>query len=107
MSIYQIYGWGIECDMPDCYKGFEVLGFDADLRKMAEAIGWNFVDFPGENGNTWVSSCPKCSFNETKGITIVATDENHDCIYVRRTKAGKLSHYGKCLTCFICGKIKK
>ena len=95
--------------MPDCNNGFEVLGIDADIVKMAKALGWSFIDFPGEErwGTAYVASCPECSADEEKGIIKEATDENHNCIYIRKTKTGKPSEYGKYLTCFICGKIKK
>ena len=109
MGMYQVYGWGIGCDMPDCYACFEILGLDEGIVKMAEVIGWVFIDFPGEQSYTdsHVVACPKCTVDEEKGIVKEATDDNHDCIYIRKTKTGKPSHYGKYLSCFICGKIKK
>lgn len=94
--------------MPDCYSRIEIRAIPGVyLRKAIQVLGWAYVDFPGEEGETSIYSCSECVAKAKKGIEVEATDDNHNCIFIRKTKTGKPSEYGKELSCFICGKFKK
>jgi len=105
MSYHQIIEIEISCDFPGCdeYLIFSDEGWEK-VSKMIKAIGWTWLDFPGDDENyiqTHLDFCPGCKDKE------IPVSEAHDCVYMRKTKKGKLSHYGSVFECYFCGKLNK
>jgi len=107
MAYIQTSGDGIECDFPGCERFIMVTGLDIycgnNLAKMIKAIGWTSISFPPDPNNhaqQWgLDFCPKCKNKDVDEI------KEHDCVYMRITKKGKISDWGQSLKCYFCGKI--
>jgi len=94
------------CDTPGCNEqtlvSFESLDF---CEEMVKSIKWSLESFPGEKNwdNTTIIACPRCSKLDPSERSL---KKEHDCVFVRTTKAGKPSPLGKVLQCIFCDKIK-
>lgn len=106
MSYNQIPLVEIDCDFPGCDECLifseEFLGREK-IRKMIKAIGWTELSFPSDDedyGQTNLNFCSNCKDKE------IPTKEDHDCIYIRKTKKGKVSALGSVLECVFCERIK-
>lgn len=104
MSYHQIMHIEIYCDFPGCdeYLLFSDEGREK-IRKMIKAIGWTELSFPSDDedyGQTNLNFCSNCKGKE------IPTKEVHDCVYIRKTKKGKVSALGSVLECVFCERIK-
>lgn len=104
MSYHQIFQIEIDCDFPGCdeYLTFSNEGQEK-ISKMIKAIGWTELSFPSDDedyGQTNLNFCSNCKDKE------IPTKEDHDCIYIRKTKKGKVSALGSVLECVFCERIK-
>lgn len=103
MAYNEVINIEISCDFPGCdewllfgHEGWSKIG------KMIHAINWTWITFPGEVKGMaeTLCFCAGCKEKDPGDI------KEHKCVYVRRTKAGKPSDYGKILECYYCEKIK-
>ena len=107
MSYQQIPLIEIYCDFPGCDESRifsdEFMGLEK-INKMIKAIGWTELSFPSDDedyGQTNLNFCPDC---KDKKMPI---NEDHECVYIRKTKKGKVSNYGSVFECIFCERLKK
>jgi len=101
MTLGQVVHIEISCDFPGCdeYLLFSNKGW-GKIKKMIYAIGWTSISFPGENKHEeeFLHFCARC---KGRNLNLI---EDHECIFIRKTKKGKPSEYGTVLACYFCEK---
>lgn len=104
MSYKEIMHIEIGCDYPGCDE-YLLFGHEEwkDINKMSRAIGWTHISFPGESKDGPDEGLSFCSNCKNKELPV---KEKHVCVYMRKTKKGKVSYYGSILECYFCWKIK-
>lgn len=104
MSYHELIQIEIRCDFPGCDE-YLLFGHEEweKISKMIKAIGWTSISFPGGASDLVDESLDFCSECKNKDVLSI---EDHNCIYMRKTKGGKPSYLGSILECYFCGKLK-